>query len=206
MLNHHAHLCRVHTPSPDSLKSYITSLNINEVYSFTINKFGKGDVRALIEKAYIKPAIGNKQLIVVYLNSITVEAQQALLKILEEPPSSTAFVFCVPTDLYLLPTLLSRFMEPSDLLLAESLVVDNSFSTFVAMSITDRFTEITAKLAAKDIEWIYQIKRGLLESLVKRKTTMTAKKLAWSFWLAEHLQTRGASNKMLLEELALTVE
>ena len=69
-----------------------------------------GDVRKLIATAYRTPdGDATKQKVVIVTKYIfTVEAQQALLKVVEEPPQTTEFLFVVPYSLQLLPTLLSR--------------------------------------------------------------------------------------------------
>lgn len=53
---------------------------------------------------------GAVRLVAVYAGRITTEAQNALLKVLEEPAESTKIVICVPSVAELLPTILSRVM------------------------------------------------------------------------------------------------
>lgn len=191
---------------PESVSTLITSLEVTEVNYITLENFGIADVRALTEKAFVRPQSGSTQLIVVCINSITIEAQHALLKLLEEPPVSTAFVFCVSNTLYLLPTVLSRFQLTVVNHNQEDNVNNPLFSNFVSLSIPERFNEITTRLAAKDTKWVDKIKDGLLWQLKHRSLINSAETAALLFWIAEHLQTRGASNKMLLEELALTMK
>lgn len=206
MLVHHAYLCRVTEVKPESITSFIDSLAIAEVDYISLDNLGIADVRTLIEKAFIRPQVGEKQLLVICFCSITVEAQQALLKLLEEPPASTAFVFCIPKTLYFLPTLLSRF---------QSVVIENSvneddvpeaFTNFISRTIPERVNEIGVRLTTKDTKWVEEIKDGLLICLKKHSLQTTPTTNSTLFWIAEHLQTRGASNKMLLEELALTIK
>ncbi len=206
MLKHHAYLCRVSIVKPESVADFVTSLEVTEVNYITLENFGIDDVRALTEKAFVRPQRGSIQLIVVCINSITIEAQQALLKLLEEPPASTAFVFCVSNTLYLLPTVLSRFQLTIINTNHEEGMNNPFFSKFISLSIPERFNEITTRLTAKDTKWIDQIKDGLLWQLKHRSLIHSAESAALLFWIAEHLQTRGASNKMLLEELALTIK
>lgn len=206
MLKHHAYLCRVSIVKPESVAAFVASLEVSEVNYITLENFGIDNVRALTEKAFVRPQSGSMQLIVVCINSITIEAQQALLKLLEEPPASTAFVFCVSNTLYLLPTVLSRFqltvINPNQ----EEDVSGPFFGEFASLSVPARFNEITLRLAAKDTKWVEEIKAGLLSRLIKSSLVFPPESTALLFWIAEHLQTRGASNKMLLEELALTIK
>jgi DNA polymerase III delta prime subunit len=206
MLKHHAYLCRVSIVKPESIESFVASLEISEVNYIILENFGIGDVRSLTEKAFVRPQIGSVQLIVVCIKAITIEAQQALLKLLEEPPTSTAFIFCVPQTLYLLPTLLSRFQLTAINTNRVDEIVSPAFVNFSILTVPERLNEITARLAAEDTKWVEEIKDGLLKQLVKHSSNFPSESVALLFWLAEHLQTRGASNKLLLEELALTLK
>lgn len=206
MLTHHAYLCRVSIVKPESIESFVASLAISEVNYITLENFGISDVRTLTEKAYIRPQIGSRQLIVVCISSITIEAQHALLKLLEEPPVSTAFIFCVSNTLYLLPTLLSRFQLTAISVGVNDTTASPSFSNFILLSVPERLNEITLRLAAKDTKWVEEIKDGLLGQLVKHGSIVPSESVALLYWIAEHLQTRGASNKLLLDELALTLK
>lgn len=206
MFVHHAYLCRVTEVKPESIKPFIDSLPVSEVNYITLDNFGIADVRTLTEKAFIRPRVGEKQLLVICLCSITIEAQQALLKLLEEPPTSTAFVFCIPKTLYFIPTLLSRFQLVEFDTETNENNVSEAFTNFLALTIPERVNEIGVRLTAKDIKWVEEIKSGLLSSLKKHSLQTIPETNSTLFWIAEHLQTRGASNKMLLEELALTIK
>jgi DNA polymerase III delta prime subunit len=206
MLEHHAYLIRAENAKPESVQKFVEQLNVSEVSYITLQNFGIDDVRTLIEKAFVRPVSGDTQLIVVSTKAITVEAQQALLKILEEPPNSTAFLFCLPKTLYVLPTLLSRFLEDKTVVEKIEDRTFKAFTEFIALRVAERISEITNRLAKKDLDWVEQIKTGLLNMLVSETKTVSIDKLALLFWVAEHLQTRGASNKLLLEELALSLD
>lgn len=68
-----------------------------------------GDARELKALAETRPANeGAPKVFVLLMNSITVEAQNALLKLLEEPPSYARFFFILPSAHLLLPTVKSR--------------------------------------------------------------------------------------------------
>jgi hypothetical protein len=203
MLNHHAYLCRLSIIEPKQIAGFIKSLAIDDVEYFQPESFGIVDVRELTIKSFSRPEIGNIKLIVVLLTSITIEAQQALLKLLEEPPKSTAFVFCLPHSLYLLPTLISRFHQPSGF---QRLSIENlAFQNFSNLSVSERLAEISSKMIKKDKKWVEEIKQSMLNWLLVRPTPLDNKDIFWLYYIAEHLQTRGASNKMLLEELALSI-
>ena len=69
---------------------------------------GIEDVRNIHKKIFLKPIRGrSKAVILASPNGFTIEAQIALLKILEEPPENTIIILVVQST-NLLPTVLSR--------------------------------------------------------------------------------------------------
>lgn len=207
MSDHHAKLLRLDTLDNDVIKKYVASIEVVDVQYLSFDKFGIGDSRLLIEKAFIRPQVGGVQLLVVSFKQITEEAQQSLLKILEEPPVATNFLFCLPTTLHLLPTLLSRFqvIEPHELAIIKT-VDDGSFSDFLAHNYAERLAEIAERIKAKDQEWVTKIKLGLLAWLDNQDLKALGAELSQTLiWTAGLLQTRGSANKYLLEEIALSV-
>lgn len=206
MLTHHAYICRVPTLNLTVAQEVRNFFSIDlETQYIMIDAFGINDVRTLTEKAFVKPQEGDTLLLVVALKSITVEAQQALLKILEEPPSTTAFLFVVPESLHLLPTTLSRFLEHPYSSLGESDTTHSAYQEFKKMSPAQRVTLIAEKTTAKDSAWIEAIKFGLQHELSTSTKVSSVNNIATLYFVAEHLQTRGAGNKMLLEELAFSL-
>ena len=205
MLDHHSFICRTSLLESEHIKKIRASFpSLAETEFITIEAFGIDDVRTLTEKAFVRPRVGEKLLLVVSLKSITVESQQALLKLLEEPPATTIFLFVVPKTLYVLPTLLSRFHvhESGVEELKDSY---ESFLNFKSLSPADRVVLISEKMVDKDTAWVEEIKFGLQNLLQEPKNVSKLKNIATLYFVAEHLQTRGAANKMLLEELALSL-
>lgn len=70
---------------------------------------GIEDVRKIQKEALLKPFRGKEKAIIIeaYQN-ITLEAQNALLKILEEPPANTIIMTVIPKKEFVLPTIISR--------------------------------------------------------------------------------------------------
>lgn len=206
MLDHHAFVCRVPTVSLDVVKAARSSFPLElETEYVLIDAFGINDVRTLTEKAFIRPINGKTLLLVVGVKMVTVEAQQALLKILEEPPASTSFLFVIPQTLHLLPTTLSRFLNhpfTEDVATVETFV---EYSEFKKMSPADRMVLVAEKMTKKDTLWVEAIKCGLQHELRQSGSIKNTNNVATLYFVAEHLQTRGAGNKMLLEELAFSL-
>ena len=70
---------------------------------------GIENVRQIQKKLFLKPIKGRaKAVILDSFNGITIEAQNALLKMLEEPPPHTIIYLIISSKEHLLPTILSR--------------------------------------------------------------------------------------------------
>src|SRR3989344_8254921 len=92
---------------------YLCSKNkINKIDIDSINfekSVGIEEVRGVQEKIYLKPIKSKtKAIILKAYNGLTIEAQNALLKILEEPPNNTIILLLTETVSQVLPTILSR--------------------------------------------------------------------------------------------------
>lgn len=177
-----------------------TDQNRLEFVALEFDAFGIDDSRRLIDEAYRTPVgEAESKLISVALTKITVEAQQALLKLLEEPPSTTRFVFTVPEGCQLLPTVLSRFSirieeEKED----KKTVV---FDDFLASNYAERLEIIEKELKAKNTDWQTSMQQGLIEYLNQHKAGL--EHLHELEFISRYYLKRGSSNKMLLEHLAL---
>lgn len=94
------------------LKEFIASHDISPFDVNTILEEGSVGieiVRKLQEKLYLKPYKSKEKLIIVNrAESLTIEAQNALLKVLEEPPLDTYIFLCTTSEEVFLPTILSR--------------------------------------------------------------------------------------------------
>lgn len=88
-----------------SLGLEIDKKNINELH---FKNFKIEDSRALNEIQSIKTQESEKEIIILSIESITVQAQNALLKTLEEPTNNKIFFIVSSINTSLLPTLRSR--------------------------------------------------------------------------------------------------
>lgn len=206
---HHAYICNLDLSKEDCKDLFLDKVAISEVDFIESALFGIGEARSLIKNAYLKPSVGGKKVIAVKVNSFTLEAEQALLKILEEPPSTTIFFFILPEDYRLIPTLRSRFIMYDDLVVGDGVatasVVDSRFIEFLKLCYSDRLKIVADNLAKSDKDWIIAIKNGLIVKMSELKKQLTPNTLKRVCLILTNLNTRGASNKMLLEELALTL-
>jgi DNA polymerase-3 subunit delta' len=97
------------------LSKLILSGDINREYVDIINyrsnkaSFGVDDVRNLIDEVNKKPFEGNKKVIIVHQgNKLTIQAQNALLKTIEEPPVGVYIIILCENLELILDTIKSR--------------------------------------------------------------------------------------------------
>lgn len=75
----------------------------------TEKALGIPDVRNLQKKIYLTPVKGDKKIIAIEaFFGATIEAQNALLKVFEEPPATTIMIIAAKSIDFLLPTIISR--------------------------------------------------------------------------------------------------
>lgn len=164
--------------------------------------FGIDDARSLTSRAHIRAVEGGERAFLIQCNSITSEAQNALLKLFEEPPEQVTFHLIVSDEGILLPTLLSRLQ----LIAREEDPDDNeNAATFLAMSYAARLEEIARRTKQKDTAWIESVVSGIERSVRDTTQAKDASLLSSLLLVRSYLGTRGASAKMLLEELALSL-
>jgi len=82
-------------------------------FDIEVSEFEKAlgieDIRNIQKKIFLKPFKGEKKsLIIVLRNGATIEAQNSMLKLLEEPPPSSLIFLVTDNAMTLLPTILSR--------------------------------------------------------------------------------------------------
>lgn len=188
--------------SPDLLMETFESLSISDT--------GK------IKEWHSNKGISDKKKVcIIKTKYINREAEQALLKIIEEPQVNTHFFIIVPDAKMLLDTLLSRVQvvkfenNRKEILTA---------SSFVSMTKKDRINQVAVLIKEnKDEEnsgnlryfatsLINEIERILYDKFKKdiknEEIKLSLKELEKS---REYLKTPGASVKMILEHLALVI-
>lgn len=200
MISHHAVLLSVDSPLTCDLKEWEY---VPPTDRYVLPQLGIDDVRTLISNAYRRPdGEASVRTMIIATEFITEEAQQALLKIVEEPPQSTAFIFVIPHGYRFLPTLESRFERST---MASSGVAPKSFVSFKSASVKERMDLIESAVKRKDHDWYQEIKNGLTLYLKDSSHTLPREALSELEYVLRLLLTRGASNKFLLEHLALTL-
>lgn len=198
-MDHHAVLIkRQDITVSEALRFYGDTEDL-EVYILPFSNIGIDEVKQLIYEANLKPQEKDARLLIVDVKSITIEAEQALLKIFEEPPASTRFLIVVSTNIAFIPTLKSRLYEIASKLGEVSLT---SFVSFSEMAIAERFKEISKRIDTEDKAWVEEIKSGLVDYLKNHRLEQLDQRTDLAI-IMNSLNSRGASNKMLLEYLAI---
>ncbi len=173
----------------------------SEFEVFHFETLSIGEVRKIIQAAYVKPFHGEVKTMVLEAQSIAIEAQHALLKVLEEPPLTTQFILVLNSTEGLLPTLLSRVMQPADT--SRLPRTTNSFFTiFQTSSYAARLDVISRITKDKDVSQIDLLRDGILWYLEQQPPIPSS---AVMLDCVTKLNLRGSSKKMLLEEIALTL-
>ncbi len=165
-------------------------------------RFGIDDARELSAIASQTPFAAPVRVFVVVAGDIAPEAQNALLKLFEEPPKHARFYLIVPSVSFLLPTLRSRLHSPSGG--ASQDVYVDSFSAFRNASYGERLVLIAQLAKDKNREAMEAIIRGC-EHAAQCEDLQNAALLRSVLFVRTYSGSRGASLKMLLEELALTL-
>lgn len=168
------------------------------------DSFGIEDARALQEIAQMRGVSGCK-FFALGCSSMTTEAQNALLKLFEEPPQDTHFVLALPHGVAL-PTLRSR-MEM--LTLQEKSGREEEARAFLRGTYRERSGLIAAIIRDKDRgqarTFLDALERTLYAEAHTPFTREEGEGLADIARARSYLADRSPSIKMLLEHLAVTL-
>ncbi|MEK7587120.1 MAG: hypothetical protein AAB453_04595, partial [Patescibacteria group bacterium] len=103
-LTHHAYLS-THEPK------FAFDLNLFTLRRFELPTLSIEVSRGIIKEASLRPETGKLgKILIIIFDKVSLEAVQALLKVIEEPPAQTKFFLVTPNHASLPLTLLSRVM------------------------------------------------------------------------------------------------
>jgi DNA polymerase III gamma/tau subunit len=209
--------------------------SVQKYETFTID-----DARALKTNAEMRPVgpqsnddkgieRSSKKIFIIQMNNITVEAQNALLKLLEEPADYVQFFMIIPSAHLLLPTVRSRMnfiemsqatshgnnnVERKSVKVSTDSKIDLNIADatlFINMSIPKRLDFI--KKLMDDITKEKKTKQNAIELLnaiesqifTDNGTKKSAQALATIEKVRAYINDRAPSFKMLLEYVALNI-
>lgn len=202
MIIHHAVLYI--GADPTVIRSVLDELEVSyavtriERASFTIS-----DSRSFIDDMYRTSVNDKPRAFVLLCGDITVEAQQALLKVLEEPIGNSRVVLCLPPEVVLLPTLLSR-LQRANSVGTHVVTVSPEFVDWNNLPVAEKLQAIETRLKGKDEAWVEAVTRGATAYLAQHYTEYPPEVATSLLSTLGLIGSRGASNKLLLEEIALS--
>jgi DNA polymerase III, delta subunit len=132
-----------------------------DLHVLQFEKFLIEDAHELTRKAQLK-SVSGRSLFVLGLASINTHAQQALLKLFEEPQQGITFVLLVPHGT-LMPTLRSRLMQYPE----THLPVGQKVLGSPVLGLTHRGPDHFARQAAEFLKASYKTRSGQIADLLK---------------------------------------
>jgi len=185
-----------------------------DVMAFRYGLFSVDDARKIIRLAD-QAAVGERKLIVIAAERLFHEAQNALLKVFEEPPAGTTLILALPSAGILLPTLRSRLLP----LVAQANAAYASAQDFLDAGVAER-EKLVAKLLDRtksDKDEEKQAARGdalrLVEGLaaLSYRASLTKNSEELTLFMQDLdrfipiLHERSAPLKLIFEHILITV-
>jgi len=202
---HHAYLLIGHPEEGMSvirefLSSHSYSVEGNpDFYEALHDVFSIQESRNLKEKAYLSPIRDACRVIVMGIWSITEEAQNALLKIVEEPSYSVRLFFVFPRKDLLIPTLASRLYEIGSCAITNT-SQDSQF--FMSLQPAERISLVASIIDSKNESEIH----SFLSQLERIYYEQGDEKACVEIWDAiKMMSSHTVSSKLILEGLALSL-
>ncbi len=211
-----AYLIRGSTESLETLldkleKEKVIARNSPDLFRKSYRAFGVEEAEDLRSRARSKPISGAHRVFALFVPSMTTEAQNALLKTLEEPSAGALFFLIVPSPETLLPTIRSRVqtlnLETDTSRRRLDMVVDTD--DFLAASAEKRLTLLKPLYEhdedeGRDIGVVLAFLQSLEERFAKEKMTPERDAGVHAIYRARKYATdKGSLLKALLEQVAL---
>lgn len=197
---HHAYLIIGSADTASSLLPDGVLKDTADVRHIVVDRLGIGDARTLTQEAVRMPVNAPFRTFILQFASATVEAQNALLKSLEEPVPTSRFYIIVPREDVLMKTVRSRLMTLTPT--SNQVAHFHEAEVFLHQSYAERLASIAEKAKTKDTAWM----EGVLSGLEQHATSTKNQALLSALMTARtYFAGSGASKKMLLEHVALAI-
>ncbi|PIR68099.1 hypothetical protein COU49_02900 [Candidatus Nomurabacteria bacterium CG10_big_fil_rev_8_21_14_0_10_35_16] len=215
---HHAYLIEGEKKEIEKeLIQFIEELGIatkaNSDFShISVDSFKIDNARNLKAFSVEKSISKNRRIFLITANNFLLEAQNSLLKILEEPIANTHFFILVPNMNILLPTFISRFY----VITSKQPWNDNNVEKFISMSLPLRLNFIKELLTepekgdteeglidssrAKSLRFLNSLEQVLEKKLLEYPVPTYFEHL---FKVRKYLSQPGSSAKSLMESVAI---
>ena len=202
----------------NSLKDIGVETKANpDIYRISLDVFKINDAREISTVSTLKGFSENKKIFIIYANNFLVEAQNAMLKIFEEPKENTHFFVITPNITSLIPTFISRFY----------LIENQHKSTyikdaqkFISMNLENRIKFIKELLTEDDtgnqidfsiestrfksLNFLNSLEEVLHKNFIDKKNT-EINLFNQLFKTRENLQHPSSSIKNLMEAMAICI-
>jgi DNA polymerase III delta prime subunit len=169
-----------------------------DVWQSQFETFTIDDARKLREAQANKAIAGEKKIFIIETRGMTLEAQNSLLKVFEEPTPHTHFFMIVPSAEVFLPTLRSR-----------TVIISQHNDTSSVSAETKEFLHASKDSRLKMIEEIIEEKDkaraiGLIDGLLKALHSKASPQILQELLKCRmYLHDRSPSLKLLLEHISL---
>lgn len=169
---------------------------------------GIDESRQLKDMQSARSLSGGKKILVVSTNAITVQAQNAMLKMLEEPTESTHFFIVVPSVSFFIDTLLSRVVKIDAVSQKENITELNP-KKFLALSCSERLKVVekflkTYKDSKENKSIVHTFFSGL-EAIFAKDIVGNKESIEKLLEIKKYVFDTSSSLKILLETVSLTL-
>ncbi len=161
--------------------------------------FTIADARDLRYQASLQAFEQRGRTFILHIRGITTEAQQALLKLFEDPQDRVVFYVIAPAADMFLATVRSRFLISYASEVEETEAADPS--KFLGLTYAERLAYVQDLATKKDVDQIAELITGLESVAAKTAAPNVMRELCA---MATYRFDRGISVKMLLEHIALS--
>jgi len=173
-----------------------------DIFHIVIERFSITDARILKERASQSP-FGSAQVFIIVTELILREAQNALLKLFEEPVQDTYFILVIPTINTLLETVRSRMICGGKI--QNSLKENSLAKTFLQSTVNERVHLLESFIKNKDRVQARIFLDSIEEILHVGGMKKNANQLRELLFVRTYLSDTSSSLKMLLEHIAITL-
>jgi hypothetical protein len=196
---HHAYITDAAQAEVVSLlesRGVVTHAN-PDLLTFALSELAVDDARQISTFAQLT-SVSDAKYFIISFSRAGPEAQNALLKVVEEAPGNTHYFFCTPNPGALLPTLRSRCITVSSELRVQSEEYEDA-KEFLVLTYAERLSKVEKLVAAAqrsgDRAQIRSFTRALVEVAPNRETLSAAR----------YLEQNGSSPKLVLSHLAVSL-
>lgn len=178
--------------------------NIKQIYPnnriYLESDFKINDARAVINESYISS--NTQKCIVIAGDNFNIEAQNALLKVLEEPPNNIKFILVAKSKNAILPTILSRMIISNK----KNKVIRKDFGLDLNTLNLHSITEFVKNLNYVSKEESRQMIEDLLFSLNKSNIKLNQNELNYFSEAISQIERGGMAKYILLTLLLMILE